>query len=105
MRAGELNSIVIHHRRIVEEQRSGAVKERFEDAGKIRCSLPDPSGSTGNVNDRMTTSDTRKMYCRSYYAVKELDRIIIDGVTYYVDFVSNQRRANMLVLTLKRELL
>lgn len=105
MRAGELNSVVDWQQRIVEEQRSGAVKERFEQRGKIRCSLPDPSGSTGNVNDRMTTSDSRKMYCRSYYAVKELDRIIIDGVTYFVDFVSPQRRANMIVLTLKRELL
>ena len=105
MRAGDLNDIARHQRRIVEEQRSGAVKERFEDAGEVRCNLPDPTGKTEVVNGQVATTDIRKMYCRSFYEIKELDRIVIDGIVYYVDYVGRHRRANMLVLTLKRELL
>ena len=105
MRAGDLNHIVKHQRRIVEEQRSGAVKERFEDMGEVRCHLADPTGTTAVVNSQLATTDSRKMYCRSFYEIKELDRIVIDNIVYYVDYVFRNRRANMLSLTLKRELL
>lgn len=103
MRAGDLNDVCRWHKRIVEVQRSGAVKERYEDMGDVRCNIPQSSGSTRLMSDRVSIDDSYKVLMRMHYDISEYDHIIIGGITYYVDYVSRHRRAGMIVLTLKRE--
>lgn len=105
MRAGDLTDVVRWHKRVVEVQRSGAVKESYDDFGDLRCSIKPPSGVTKVSGDRVIVDDSYKVYVRRHYNVTEFDHIIVDGVVYYVDYVADQRRAGMKVLTIKRELL
>ena len=105
MRAGDLTDVVRWHKRVVEEQRSGAVKESYDDFGDLRCSIKPPSGVTKVSGDRVIVDETTKVTVRRHYNVTEFDHIIVDGVVYYVDYVADHRRAGMKVLTIKRELL
>ena len=93
MRAGDLTDVVRWHKRVVEVQRSGAVKESYDDFGDLRCSIKPPSGVTKVSGDRVIVDDSYKVYVRRHYNVKEFDHIVVDGVVYYVDYVADQRRA------------
>ena len=46
MRAGDLIDVVRWHKRVVEVQRSGAVKESYDDFGDLRCSIKPPGAFT-----------------------------------------------------------
>ena len=103
MRAGDLVDICRWHKRVVEVQRSGAVKETYVDMGDIRCSIKPPQGVSKVLGDRLVVDDNYKVYARHHYDVREFDHIVIDDVVYYVDYVSHSRRAGMIILTIKRE--
>lgn len=105
MKAGDLNDVVQwRRRRLIETTKSGYNREEYSEPIEMRCTIMPPSGMMTVKQDKYTVDGSAKLYIRKYYDVHELDRIVIDGVDYYVDFVSVRRRAGMKVLTVKREL-